>query len=178
MVYRGLDIITNKVTAGEQRAVKHHLLDFLDPLDDFYVHEFRDRALDIIQQLHKSGKLPVCDEFSQNQSDEAGVPIASHRYDGSSKAPDPNVSENKRNVSTPETVDISPESPTTTRSPGGLRSGARLPGPIRKRSHETEETDALYQRLVRVDPQRAEAIHPNDRRRIIRYISPLALLQS
>ncbi|XP_018014765.1 tRNA dimethylallyltransferase [Hyalella azteca] len=258
-VYRGLDIITNKVTAGEQRAVKHHLLDFLDPLDDFYVHEFRDRALDIIQQLHKSGKLPVivggthyyiesvlwkvlvdpisegsvgssnskvipssrpnklkssaksdqsdielssvvvrqacqpsevqfksesvhesvdlnnsarkvCDEFSQNQSDEAGVPIASHRYDGSSKAPDPNVSENKRNVSTPETVDISPESPTTTRSPGGLRSGARLPGPIRKRSHETEETDALYQRLVRVDPQRAEAIHPNDRRRIIRSI--------
>ncbi|KAF2367224.1 tRNA dimethylallyltransferase [Trinorchestia longiramus] len=58
-VYKGLDIITNKVTAEEQSLVKHHLLDFVDPLEDFHIHHFRDRALEVIKQLHGAGKLPV-----------------------------------------------------------------------------------------------------------------------
>ena len=39
---------TNKV-AGEERAqIPHHLLDFVGPLDQFTVIDYRDKALDVV----------------------------------------------------------------------------------------------------------------------------------
>lgn len=47
-VYKGLDVTTNKV-AGEERAqIPHHLLDFVGPLDQFTVIDYRDKALDVV----------------------------------------------------------------------------------------------------------------------------------
>jgi tRNA dimethylallyltransferase len=44
-VYKGLDIITNKVTESEREGVKHHLMDFLEPEDEYLVTQFvRDAA--------------------------------------------------------------------------------------------------------------------------------------
>lgn len=40
-MYKGLDIVTNKVTAEERLAVKHHMIDFLDPLSTHNVVDFR-----------------------------------------------------------------------------------------------------------------------------------------
>ncbi|KAK4301246.1 hypothetical protein Pmani_026599 [Petrolisthes manimaculis] len=58
-VYKGLDIITNKVTPEEQAQVPHHLLDFVDPLSRYSVIDFRDAALPIVQRLLDQGTLPV-----------------------------------------------------------------------------------------------------------------------
>ena len=58
-VYKGLDIITNKVTKEERRLAPHHLLDFVDPLEDFNVSQFQCLALDAITKLHERGKLPI-----------------------------------------------------------------------------------------------------------------------
>lgn len=43
-MYRGLDIVTNKVTPAELAAVRHHVIDFLDPLDKCTVVDFRDKV--------------------------------------------------------------------------------------------------------------------------------------
>ena len=40
-MYKGLDIVTNKVTPEERNLVKHHLLDFVDPLSKLNVVDFR-----------------------------------------------------------------------------------------------------------------------------------------
>jgi tRNA A37 N6-isopentenylltransferase MiaA len=40
-MYKGLDIVTNKVTADERKLVKHHMIDFLDPLTKHNVVDFR-----------------------------------------------------------------------------------------------------------------------------------------
>ena len=40
-MYKGLDIITNKVTQKERSAVKHHIIDFLDPLSKWTIVDFR-----------------------------------------------------------------------------------------------------------------------------------------
>ena len=40
-MYKGLDIITNKVTAEERNIVKHHMIDFLNPLSKWTVVDFR-----------------------------------------------------------------------------------------------------------------------------------------
>ena len=58
-MYKGLDIVTNKVTAEEQRLVKHHMIDFLDPLLKSNVVDFRNQALPIIQDLRERNTMPV-----------------------------------------------------------------------------------------------------------------------
>ena len=48
-VYKGLDIITNKVTAEEQAQCPHHLLSILSPLSmNNTVVDFRNMALPIV----------------------------------------------------------------------------------------------------------------------------------
>lgn len=58
-VYKGLEIITNKVSEEERAEVTHHLLDVITPPAEYSVSEFRCAALDIIQQLFCAHKLPV-----------------------------------------------------------------------------------------------------------------------
>ena len=57
-VYKGLDIVTNKVTEEERRLAPHHLLDIVKPVQRFTVVDFRNRALPIVSFLH-SAKLRV-----------------------------------------------------------------------------------------------------------------------
>ena len=40
-MYKGLDIVTNKVTKQERFLVKHHMIDFLDPMSKWTVVDFR-----------------------------------------------------------------------------------------------------------------------------------------
>jgi len=47
-VYKGLDIVTAKVTAAERRMAPHHLLDVVDPLTNFSVTDFRNMTLPIV----------------------------------------------------------------------------------------------------------------------------------
>ncbi|GAB5588163.1 tRNA dimethylallyltransferase [Umbelopsis nana] len=51
-VYKGLDIITNKVTETEREGVKHHLMDFLEPEDEYLVTQF-------IEDISERKALPV-----------------------------------------------------------------------------------------------------------------------
>ncbi|KAI9260146.1 hypothetical protein BY458DRAFT_407620, partial [Sporodiniella umbellata] len=39
-VYKGLDIITNKMPLEEREGIKHHLMDFLNPEEEYKVTEF------------------------------------------------------------------------------------------------------------------------------------------
>ena len=43
-MYKGLDIVTNKVSHEEQKLVKHHMIDFLDPLLKSSVVDFRNQV--------------------------------------------------------------------------------------------------------------------------------------
>ncbi|XP_019615351.1 PREDICTED: tRNA dimethylallyltransferase, mitochondrial-like isoform X1 [Branchiostoma belcheri] len=58
-VYKGLDIITNKVTEEEQRACVHHVLDVVSPLRRFTVVDFRNKALPILEDILDRQRLPI-----------------------------------------------------------------------------------------------------------------------
>ena len=58
-VYKGLDIITNKVTAEELSECQHHLIDFVSPMKEFSVVEFRNMALPLIEDIKRRGKIPI-----------------------------------------------------------------------------------------------------------------------
>uniref|UniRef100_A0A1D1Y884 tRNA dimethylallyltransferase 2 n=1 Tax=Anthurium amnicola TaxID=1678845 RepID=A0A1D1Y884_9ARAE len=58
-VYRGLDVLTNKVPLQDRRGVPHHLLGFVDASVDFTSRDFRDLAIPIIEDVSSRGCLPV-----------------------------------------------------------------------------------------------------------------------
>lgn len=58
-IYKELDIGTAKASIEEQDGIKHHLLDFVEPTQEFSVSEYRDLALPIIENLIKENKVPI-----------------------------------------------------------------------------------------------------------------------
>jgi tRNA dimethylallyltransferase len=55
-VYRGMDIGTAKPTAIERAAVPHHLIDVLDPSENFSVAAYRSVALKAIEEITSRGR--------------------------------------------------------------------------------------------------------------------------
>ena len=58
-IYRGMNIGTGKVTAGEMEGVPHHMLDILDIHEMYGVGEFAPEARYIIADITARGKLPI-----------------------------------------------------------------------------------------------------------------------
>src|SRR3954466_7742607 len=57
-VYRGMDIGTAKPSADEQQAVRHHLIDLVDPTELFTVARFVELADDVIARA-KQRDVPL-----------------------------------------------------------------------------------------------------------------------
>ncbi len=58
-IYRGMDIGTAKPSQEERSEVPHHLFDIVDPDDDFTAAVYKRMALDVIDDIHSRGKLPI-----------------------------------------------------------------------------------------------------------------------
>lgn len=128
-IYQGMDIGTGKVNVRERQTVKHHLIDIIDPAEEFSVAEFQERVDLIIPKIIAQNKVPLL-------------------VGGT-----------------------------------GLYIKAVLEGflfPEMKKDEQLRETlqqeaikygDVyLHQKLREIDPELAQKLHPNDRRRIIRGI--------
>ena len=58
-LYKYMNIGSAKPTAGEQREVKHYLVDEIDPREPFSVAKYRALAKQAIEEIFQSGKVPV-----------------------------------------------------------------------------------------------------------------------
>ena len=58
-VYRGMDIGTATPTTAEQAEVPHHLIDLVDPSEEFAVAEFQARARAVIGEIRGRDAVPV-----------------------------------------------------------------------------------------------------------------------
>jgi tRNA dimethylallyltransferase len=58
-VYRFMDAATGKPTPAERAAVRHHLVDVVDPDDRYQAARFRRDAAAAIADIHRRGRLPV-----------------------------------------------------------------------------------------------------------------------
>ena len=128
-IYRRMDIGTAKPTAAEQAAVRHHMIDVVEPTETFTCADYVAAASRAIEDCASRGKLPiVCGgtglyldallrggDFAEGGADE----------------------------------DLRRE----------LAAFA-----------EREGNEALHAELRRVDPESADAIHPNNVKRVIRAI--------
>ena len=58
-VYRGMDIGSAKIRPEEMDGVPHHLIDILEPTQDFSVYDFQKAAKAAIGDIRSRGKIPL-----------------------------------------------------------------------------------------------------------------------
>ncbi|KAK6645521.1 hypothetical protein RUM43_001798 [Polyplax serrata] len=149
-VYKGLDIVTNKVTEQEQMGVRHHLLGFLEPHETLRAPEFRNMALDVIRDILRRNKLPIIVGGTNYYIESVLYNVLVDRPDniGSVKDDEPDV-------------DIS--SPKRRKLGSFDEDEQKFMSSIKDLSNEE-----LHQKLKEIDPEMADILHPNNRRKIIR----------
>lgn len=186
-VYKGLDIITNKVTADELSQCPHHLIDFQSPLKEFSVVEFRNMALPLIEDIKMRGKIPIVvggtnyyiesvlwDMLIDEDKNAAG---SSSGSGDASEGPARAIKKRKQIQDTEVAV--------STKTSGDA---LVVHGEAAKRLKQSEEISghqvvvddeaikgnseelSLYEKLREVDPARADRLHPSDSRKIARSL--------
>jgi tRNA dimethylallyltransferase len=58
-VYRGFDIGTDKMAAADRRGVPHHLIDIVEPTDDYTAAQYARDAAAAIRDIHARQRLPI-----------------------------------------------------------------------------------------------------------------------
>lgn len=58
-IYQGMEIGTAAATTQEQDGVKHHMLGFVHPNQEYSVSKYKNDAVAIIRQIAAKGKLPI-----------------------------------------------------------------------------------------------------------------------
>lgn len=128
-VYRHMDIGSAKVTEEEMQGVPHHLIDVMDPKEEFNVTRFQAMAKEAMNGIYARGHVPII-------AGGTGFYIQALIYDIDFK-------ENE------DSSDIRQEL---------------------ERLGEEHGNEYLHEMLRTIDPESAEAIHANNRKRVIRAI--------
>ena len=58
-IYRHFDIGTAKASQAERERVTHHMIDILEPEEEFTAFEFKERALAHIREIRNRNRIPV-----------------------------------------------------------------------------------------------------------------------
>jgi len=58
-VYRGFDIGTDKIAPADRRGIPHHLIDIVEPTDEYTAAQYARDAAAAIRGIHARGKLPI-----------------------------------------------------------------------------------------------------------------------
>jgi tRNA dimethylallyltransferase len=127
-VYKHMDILTSKPAPAERKKVPHHLIDIIPPAKEFSVADYRNMALNKIEEILSRRKTPL--------------------FVGGSGLYVKAVTD-------------------------GLFPSAEKDLKFRKKQEALAKKYGkayLYKKLKKIDPSRAEKIHPNDLRRVIRAL--------
>lgn len=128
-IYKGMDVGTAKITEEEKHGIIHHMIDIVNPDEDYSVSEFKKDSEAIIDNLLLKNKIPVIVGGS-------GLYVNSLIYD----------------------LDF-----------GNAKSNEKL-REYYTYYHKEHGEDALYDKLMKIDPVSAEKIHKNNVKRVIRAL--------
>ncbi len=58
-VYKHMNIGTAKIMPDEMGGIKHHLIDVIEPTEDFHVVRFKEMVEAAIEEIYAKGKIPI-----------------------------------------------------------------------------------------------------------------------
>ena len=70
-VYRHMDIGSAKITPEQMGGIPHHLIDILEPTEEFNVVTFQKKAKEAMQEIFDRGRIPIVveDPLLQDQTE-------------------------------------------------------------------------------------------------------------
>eukprot|EP00095_Tigriopus_kingsejongensis_P003816 maker-scaffold278_size225338-snap-gene-1.25 protein:Tk03816 transcript:maker-scaffold278_size225338-snap-gene-1.25-mRNA-1 annotation:"trna mitochondrial" len=162
-MYKGLDIVTNKVTSEELKLVPHHVIDYLDPLTKCTVVDFRNKALPIVESLLRQNVMPVICGGTNYYIESLLWRVLIDQNQDRSTASD-----------IPSKVAKLSNDPEDGQFQGSLSSARdALDTNLEMGEFEPQDstsTEDLYVKLLEIDPQRAKQLMPQERRKILRSL--------
>nr|XP_011441198.2 tRNA dimethylallyltransferase isoform X1 [Crassostrea gigas] len=162
-IYKGLDIVTNKVTVEEQEICPHHMINYLSPLEEnHHVHQFRNKALPIIEKLLNDKKMPIIVGGTNYY-------IESLLWNTLIKSEDvERVKQQPENLKHVKEARENKDSGVSEAEEDGEETNR--PRTERDSVYQDLDTETLYKRLQEVDPVYASRTHPNNRRKLLRAL--------
>ena len=162
-VYKRMDIGSAKIMPDEMQGIRHHLIDVLEPTEEFNIVRFQKMAKMAVDEIISKGKIPILvggtgfyiqsllydidfrEEENIDDKQDSGITIYKN-------VDDDNHQDNDRYDNLiKENIDAT------------IRSSLQL-------FAETNGKEALHERLKEIDPEAAEAIPPGNVKRVIRAI--------
>lgn len=58
-IYKYMDIGSAKISKEEMEGIPHHLIDIIDPKVQFSVSEYKQKCLEVMEEIYSRGKLPI-----------------------------------------------------------------------------------------------------------------------
>lgn len=58
-IYKGMNIGTAKITEDEKKGIKHHMIDIINPDENYSVSDFKDKAEEIIDNILLNSNIPI-----------------------------------------------------------------------------------------------------------------------
>lgn len=58
-IYKNMDVGSAKVLESEMQGIKHHMIDIIEPTESFTVSDFKERAMELVDDITSRGKLPI-----------------------------------------------------------------------------------------------------------------------
>ncbi|PPQ86858.1 hypothetical protein CVT25_012577 [Psilocybe cyanescens] len=158
-VYKGLDVITNKVPVGERQGIPHLLMDFKQPGEQYVVGEWVEDTLKLIDQMHKNGELPIIVGGTSYWIQHLIFPnrLVSKEVDGPRQPPKESWSQDLQ-----KSVLILP--------PELLSLLENLPTEAPSAKVDPDEAFRLHQLLSILDPAISERWHWKDTRKVLRNL--------
>ena len=52
-IYKGMDIGTSKVSKADQKIIKHHMIDIIDPKDNFSIYDYQQLGRNLLSKFEK-----------------------------------------------------------------------------------------------------------------------------
>ena len=168
-VYRGLPIATAQMSDEERRGVPHHMLGVVDPIAGargepgaggdavgggaITVRDFRDAALPVVEEIRARGKVP----FLVGGSDYYLQALVSRSLLDETDPADQDEDDNEDDKD--DDLDKSAK-----------RTRVARTAPDAAPPHDHSSAAEAHARLRAVDPASAAKIHPNNVRRVRRYL--------
>ena len=137
-VYRHMDIGSAKITAAEMQGVPHHMIDILDPWEEFSVALFKEKCQQCLSGIYARGHIPIV-------TGGTGFYVQALLRD----------------------IDFGSGEESALSAEGNLSGAyrARLEALAAEKGPEY-----LHAMLREADPDSAEAIHPNNQKRVVRAL--------
>ncbi|MBQ7564414.1 MAG: tRNA (adenosine(37)-N6)-dimethylallyltransferase MiaA [Lachnospiraceae bacterium] len=168
-VYRLMDIGTAKLTPVEMQGVPHHLIDILEPTEEFNIVRFQELALSAMEKIYQDGKLPIIAGGTgfYIQSVAYGIEFASHEQIKIASSEGRLVVDDRT-----DGVDLG-KAAAEENGLHNINSSEKMTNSYREYLSELAKREGphvLHEMLQKIDQKSAEMIHENNIKRVIRAL--------